>query len=321
MISKRLRSLVVILFLIFSLALVLVYIWANKNLIILLGNISWQIAVCLIILRFLFLSINGLFLKLFAARLNVQLKCYEWIGLPFITTMGNYLTPLSGGMLARAAYLKNRHGLSYTHFTTLLAANYMITFLISIILGLFILPLIWHQVYLPWLLLILFIVSCGLIIAILIMPIPCFSSTNRLTRILNHALVGWQKVRSDHRLVYQLILVTIITLLLNAAAFWLSYWALNVAITAPAAIIVSLSTVFSTFTTLTPGNLGIREAFISLTSEIVGVGVGAGLLVALLIRGSTLVSAFTLGPIFSAILARKIRLTPLNSGKITPNLK
>lgn len=124
--------------------------------------------------------------------------------------------------------------------------------------------------------------------------------------MLNQALIGWQTVRDDHRLMWQLVVLTIVSLLLNAAAFWLAYWALQVKISAPAALMISFSTVFSALTTVTPGNFGIREAFISFMSEMVGVGVGTGLLVALLIRGSTLVSAFTLGPLFSAVLAREV---------------
>jgi uncharacterized membrane protein YbhN (UPF0104 family) len=308
MTGRHLRYLLIIALLLLSLAGIALYLWHNQQLVILLANLSWQTAIFLVILRLLFVGLNGLFLKLFAAKLNVTLAWHEWIGLPFVTTMGNYLTPLSGGMLARAAYLKNRHGLSYTHFTTLLAANYLLTFWVATLTGFCLMPFLWQQARTPWLMLLFFIVSWVLLSMVLIMPIPQLSSTRRVVRMFNQALVGWRTVRDDHRLMWQLVILTMVSLLLNAAAFWLAYCALQVKISVPAALMISLSTVFSTLTTITPGNFGIREAFISFMSEIVGVGVGTGLLVALLIRGGTLVSAFTLGPLFSAVLAREVGL-------------
>jgi uncharacterized membrane protein YbhN (UPF0104 family) len=255
----------------------------------------------------LFVGLNGLFLKLFAAKLGITLAWYEWIGLPFATNMGNYLTPLSGGMLARAAYLKNRHALSYTHFTTLLAANYLLTFWVSSLAAISLMPFLWQQTHAPWSLLLFLAASLILLSMILMMPIPQVLSTGRAFRILNQGLLGWRTVRDDYHLMWQLVVLTIVSLLLNAAAFWLAYRSLEVQISMPAALMISFSTVFSAMTTLTPGNFGIREAFITFMSEIVGVGAGAGLLVALIIRGSTLVSAFTLGPLFSILLAREVQ--------------
>lgn len=306
--AVKIRSVFAIVLLLLCVAGIAIYLRANQELLTLLANLSWQTAVLLVILRFLFLAINGLFLKLLAAKLDVHLNWREWVGLPFVTTMGNYLTPLSGGMLARAAYLKNRHALSYTHFTTLLAANYLITFWVSVLVGLGVMPFLWQQANAPWLSLI-FLGTCWVgLSVILIAPVPRFTSAKRPFRLLNQALVGWHTVRSDRSLIWRLVLLAVVSLWLNAAAFWFSYRALKLPVSWGTAVIVSLVTVFSTLTTITPGNFGIREAFVSFISEIVGAGVGEGLLVALLIRGTTLISAFTLGPIFSAVLAREIQL-------------
>ena len=306
--TAKTRSVFTIALLLLCVAGISFYLRANQELVGLLANLSWQTAVLLVVLRFLFVAINGLFLKLFAAKLHVRLNWREWVGLPFVTTMGNYLTPLSGGMLARAAYLKNRHALSYTHFTTLLAANYLITFWVSVLAGLGMMPFLWQQARTPWLMLLFFVFCWVGLSVILLVPVPSFSSTKRPLRLLSQALIGWQTVKSDRRLMWHLVLLAMVSLFLNAAAFWLSYRALQIPVSWGTAVMVSLATVFSTLTTITPGNFGIREAFVSFISEIVGAGVGEGLLVALLIRGTTLISAFTLGPIFSASLAREIRL-------------
>lgn len=313
--TTNLRYFINISLVLITLGVIALYLWYNKDLLALLYNISWKTAIALIILRMFFVGLNGLFLKLFAAKLNVDLDWYEWVGLPFVTTMGNYLTPLSGGMIARAAYLKNRHAFSYTHFATLLAANYLIIFWVSTLAGLCLMPLLWQQTHAPWLIMLLFIVSWGGLSIVLLMPMPCFSSTNRAAKLFQRAITGWLAVRNDRRLMLQLVFLTIVSLLLNAAAFWLGYRALEITISVPAALIISLSTIFSSLTTITPGNFGIREAVISFMSELLGVGIGTGLLVALLIRAGSLVSAFTLGPLFSVILASQIRRAPAIHGE------
>lgn len=314
--AAKVRSIFTIVLLLLCLVGIAFYLRANQELVTLLANLSWTTAVFLVILRFLFVATNGLFLKLFAAKLNIYLNWREWVGLPFVTTMGNYLTPLSGGMLVRAAYLKNRHALSYTHFATLLAANYLITFWVSVLAGLVIMPFLWQQANAPWLLL-LFLGVCWVGLSIILLtPMPRFPSEKRPFRLLNQALIGWHTVKSDRSLIWQLVLLSVVSLVLNAAAFWLSYRALDIPVSWGTAVMVSLATIFSTLTTITPGNFGIREAFISFISQIVGAGVGEGLLVALLIRGTTLISAFTLGPIFSTQLTREIRLNPSKEAEV-----
>jgi len=82
----------------------------------------------------------------------------------------------------------------------------------------------------------------------------------------------------------------------------------------PAAIIlVSLLPFFLVMFYITPGNFGIQEIAISLTSGFVGTGVGKGLLVALLVRATTILPVFVLGPIFLYLLARNLGKLRLGS--------
>lgn len=294
-----------------------IYLLANPELLDLLLNLSVETAVILILLRILFLALNGVFLKLYAAKLGVKLRVREWIGLPFMTTMGNYLTPLSGGMLARAAYLKSRHALPFTHFATLLAANYLLTFWVASLVGLILSITLINQTDTMWLLVTFFAVVWVGITGVLLLPIPKLPGNHRLIRMLNQAIEGWMEIKRNGRLIWVLIILTMVSVLLNGFTFWFAYRALNIVVSIQTALLVSLSAVFSVIITVTPGNLGIREAFVSLTSEIIGTGVGEGLLVALLIRASTLVSAFTLGPLFAFILARELRSLDTNSSETT----
>jgi hypothetical protein len=68
-------------------------------------------------------------------------------------------------------------------------------------------------------------------------------------------------------------------------------------------------TSFSLLVRITPGNLGIQEAVVSLSSGLLGIGTGQGLLVSLLIRVATMIPTFTLGPVFSFLLTRKLAIS------------
>lgn len=311
----RLKNVVPLLVAILILVGISIYILANPELLDLLLNLSMETAVILILLRLIFLALNGVFLKLYAAKLGVHLRIREWVGLPFMTTMGNYLTPLSGGMLARAAYLKSRHALPFTHFATLLAANYLLTFWVATFVGLILSITLINQTDTMWLLVAFFAVVWVGITGVLFLPIPQLSGKHRLIRMLNQAIEGWMEIKRDYRLLGTLIVLTMASVLLNGFTFWFAYRALNITASIQTALLVSLSAVFSVIITVTPGNFGIREAFVSLTSEIIGTGVGEGLLVALLIRASTIVPAFTLGPLFALILTRELHPVDTNSSE------
>lgn len=271
-------------------------------------GVSWGALALLVGLRFLFLLLNGVTLKLFVRRFGIELRWPEWVGLTFATTLGNYITPFSGGLVARASYLKAKHRLPFSRFAALLGASYVVIFAVSALMGL--LLLIWLQ---AWgrggLLLGLFFVAvlAGLLV-VLVVPLEWFAGrNNRFLQTLQAILLGWQQLRSDTALLAQLFGITLLSMGLNGVAFWVAYRALGqTAVSFPAAMLVSLSDVYSVLVNLTPGNLGIREALVGVTSELIALGAAEGLLVALLLRIGTLVTVFTLGPIFSIWLARQV---------------
>lgn len=287
------------------------YLNTNRELLQSVRTISWGLLGLLVLLRFLFLALNGWMLKLFVRRFNVLLRWQEWLGLALVTTLGNYLTPFSGGMVARASYLKLKHRLAFAHFASLLAASYLLTFAGAATVGL--VCLIWLGLWQRstlFLSLFFLIVLLGVGVA-MVLPIAWLPQGDRRPlRLLRTMLEGWHQLRQDRQLVGQLVGVTAVSMLLNGVAFWVAYHALGFDdVTFPAAVLVSLSAVFSVILTITPGNVGIREAFVSLTSELIEVGVGEGLLVALLIRLGTLATVFTLGPLFSVWLTRQLDQT------------
>ena len=283
------------------------YLWNQRELLEALRNITFFIALILILLRLVIMALNGLFLHIFALKFDVRLRTLEWFGLAAVTTMGNYITPLSGGLVARAAYLKHRHQLPYTKFTTLLASNYIVMFWLIGLTGLLILG--WLRLYEidKWPVILLFgVVVVGISIFVLLPPVY-FHSKNRWLQTINTLTEGWQQIRKDKGLLFKLTVCTFLVIVVNGLSFWVGYQALGISVSFSVGLLLGLVAAFSIFINITPGSLGVQEAMVSLSSELLGAGAGQGLLVVLLIRAATMVSAFTLGPIFTIWLTNQVQ--------------
>ena len=111
------------------------YLKHNPGLIGYVRDISPWSMILLFLMSVAMLAANGLCLRIFAKKFSIHLKWKEWFGLASVTAMGNYLTPFSGGLVARAAYLKHRYDFPYAHFLAMLAANYMIAFAVISVTG------------------------------------------------------------------------------------------------------------------------------------------------------------------------------------------
>jgi uncharacterized membrane protein YbhN (UPF0104 family) len=289
------------------------YLSSHHELLSSLGNISLAQVVILITLRTLYTGTYGLFLKMFAEKFAIHLKPVEWFGLPFITTMGNQLTPFAGGVIVRALYLKHRHSLPYTTFTTLLVANHLMIIWVAGLIGLLTCVVSRSLGPASWLLTIFFFIVVGVITLLVLLPPYSFKGQNIIIRNVNIFLEGWSFIKNDKTLLIMVSLVAVAGLVLNGFSFWLAYHSIDFKAHPAAIILVSLLPFFLVLFYITPGNFGIQEIAISLTSGFVGPGVGKGLLVALLVRATTIFPVFILGPIFCYLLTRNLGRLRLGS--------
>lgn len=260
-----------------------------------------------VVSRLMFLGANGLILKIVAAKFSTYLRFIEWFGLVNITTMTNYVAPFSGGMLVRAAYLKRRHAFPYGQFMTMLAAIYLILFLVVGIVGVIASLIIFMKGGEAWIPMAFFLVVSAAGSTILLLPHFQITDKNRITRTLNNSLKGWRLVKRDKGLIIRLGALTFVIVLLNGLAYWIVYTALDATISFEGALIVSLLPMFTQVFRITPANIGLQEATVAVTSEIIGVGAELGLLVALIIRASMIIPVFILGSLFSFLLSRDLK--------------
>ncbi len=292
--------------LVFVFAAIALYLDSHRHILGAFGEITISAGIYLIMLRILFLMTNGLVLREFTLKFDVRLSIKECFGLSALTSMGNYIAPFSGGLIARAAYLKYRHSFPYAQFATLVASNYLVAFWVVGIVGIGASAKFAITTASSSGIVLLFVAVVVVISTVATLPSVKLPGNNFLSKTTNNALEGWHFVKSDRPLLARLAVYSFFNILLNGLSFWVAYTALGLSISFSAALLISLVAVFTILVNITPGNLGIQEAVVSLSSGLLGAGAAEGLLAALLIRAAMLIVAFTLGPIFSFLLTREL---------------
>ena len=315
--STKTRTLSISITLIIAIILAL-YLRANSHLFLTLKNVSVTTIIELVLLRVLFMVVNGAILGIFIAKFNIMLNWRELIGLPIITALGNYLTPFSGGLVARAAYLKKKHVFPLAQFAALISVTYLVTFWVMGVLGSVLALGLAGDVKVNWLVIVLFLGVASGISLLLALPAVHFSDRNWLLRSINTALEGWELARRDWALLGKLAALSLINVLLHGASFWITYNALGFKTPFISALLVSLMSMFSILINITPANLGIQEAFISASSALLYLDPGESLLVALIIRITTMIPIFILGPLFSYWLTREAAALSENETRSQP---
>lgn len=260
------------------------------------------------------LAVNGMYLSILTKKFNIHLKFKEWFGLATVTAMGNYLTPFSGGLLARAAYLKHRYDFPYVHFLAILAANYMIAFTVINITGIASMLTLAGTASFSLPILLFFIAILSTILLVSLVPSIPIGSGHRLLRLVQSALEGLDVIRRDGALLWKIVVLTFFNVAAGGLLVFVAFASIGYAVPGTVSLLIYLLTSFTLLINITPGNLGVQEAVVSLSAVILGVEADTGLLAALIVRAFKILSAFALGPIFSYLLSKELTK---DSGRVT----
>ncbi len=268
----------------------------------------WQICL-LLFFRAGFLLISGLVLKAFAEKFHVKLTRMEWVGLSFVTALGNYISPFSGGMIFRAGFLKMKHDLSLAKFSALLASNYLIIFWCVSVTGFFCSLFIrLTEGTISWLLPLFFGTAALSLVVLRRIRLPKISSQRWYMNKVDEMTDGLKIIKQDRLLLGTLVGYTFLNIMLNGLSFYVAFKSIGIEIYFSQALIISLIAVFSLLINITPANLGVQEAVVCLASTGLQYGLDEGLIVALIVRAATMLLVFTLGPVFFWLLTKKEQL-------------
>jgi len=223
--------------------------------------------------------------------------------------LGNYL-PMQVGTMYRFRYLKVVHRLRYANTASFLLMNLALTFGSTAICGLLGLAVLAvnEQADPSWLLVVGFVLLFALSIASALMPLPKRSEPGgRLMRAWAEFHNGWENVRRQPRVAFEVLLIDTVKLVFLAWRFAVAFHILGIDAPIGVYLVVAPVTALVTVLAPTPGSLGIREGAVAVVVKLLGYSIPTGLLAATIDRVVMLVVACVLGSLGYFVTGRRLR--------------
>jgi uncharacterized membrane protein YbhN (UPF0104 family) len=273
-----------------------------------LAALRWEWIVFIVLAEAAAFSFRGLLVAVFVADDGIHLTPVEWFGLAVGSNVSNIVIPVSGGLVARAGYLKARYGYPVSKFSGLAAASYLIIFFVSGLTGLSILAL-YRLGGLPIdIAAVLILIAMALFpVVVLVIPIEKLplKPSNRVLRWVTAALDGWRIFRTNLGLLFQAAVIVFLLQVSQAVAVYFSLKGIALNVPFMSALLIGVLINLSSFVSITPGSLGVREAVAGIAAQLAGYTIADGFGAALLSRGAKWLISFTLGPVLLFILTRR----------------
>lgn len=289
------------------LAIGVVYFLKNKDQFSAITVISWPSLWFLVLSAILLIVINGLIFKTLLRMFDIDLKIWESIGLAFITSMGNYIIPMVGGIGLRASYLKKRYGFPLSWMMSTILVTGLLTIILNAFFGMLITLIFFlrgNDYILP-LLIIFFIAFTGGTV-ILFFPYKEIKYDNFISRKLNSAMEGWKKIRNYTAAFRRLLLLIFCMSIMNVVLIFLAFRIFTVNFNIFDAAVISTTNLLAALIGIIPTRLGISEAIIVLVSRGLGYIPALSLTSAVIRRIVLLILSFSGGAVFSFIFARQL---------------
>lgn len=251
---------------------------------------------------------TGLLNQVMATHLGAPLPLCEVIPLGLASSAANYFLPMRAGAGLRAGYFKKRCNLPLTAFASSMAAVYVMTLLANALMGLLAMTVSWcREGIWSWaVFFVLFAVAGGCLIAIVFSPKPREGTYG--SKLLNYLIRihhGWDMLRRSPSVLAKSAGLSVLLTLTLMIRLFVVYSALGRPVSMDGCLLVAAMTAVSTFVSITPAGLGIREAMILFSSVAIGVSAEVSLLAAAADRAVAVGVLVLAGPASMLYLSRK----------------
>lgn len=232
---------------------------------------------------------NGLMMNLLVRPFNIRLGVYESIRVSLLGSLGNFFASSGAGAGVRALYLKKNHNLAYKDYLSTLYGNYLLIFIVNAVAGLLSLLLTGDKGgVLYWLAAVFFCTLLAASSVLCFVPLKLKAGPGligRLCKVLNSMTQGWQVVARNRSVLKGLVALSVGQLAITIGIIYLQVLALGLSVSFAGLIFLAVLAALSVFISITPANIGIKEAVYLLSASIVGLSSGDILSIAIVDRG------------------------------------
>ncbi|MDF1535688.1 MAG: lysylphosphatidylglycerol synthase transmembrane domain-containing protein [bacterium] len=237
-----------------------------------------------------------------------RLSFTEIFTLSILTTFFNYFGPLRAGAAIRATYLKNNHGMPFSAYGGLMAANMLFILFTAGLICILMFPFFKgiDPRYIGYLL----PLTAGLILFPVLMFIlrpNRIEPTSRLRNILSLAVRSINVIFQNPSVVILVVLSIVIQYASGAFLIYFSYRTFSIDPDYLSCLAIGVFQSLSNFITLTPNNLGLQEFITGFIGKLTLLGFNQSLMVAAVLRLCNIIVVFVLAPLCWFILFKRIK--------------
>ena len=252
------------------------------------------------------LGCYGLITKYALEPFKIKLKFKEWFGLISITNFYNTITPFRGGLIAKAIYLKRRYSLPYLNFASTWIGIYLFILLVTSGIGLISVLLVYLQYSIFNKIVLLFFLAFFVPIFVFIFFASNFNKkTNKLFAKISDLVYSWRNIKKDYNLLAKVFVTTLLALFLSALSSILYYHVFGIEISFTQSLFLIAASNLYFVTQVTPGNLGVNEAFSIFFGLTLGITPAQSLAVSILARLLNLLIVSLFGSYYTYVLLKE----------------
>lgn len=313
MTSPRTRSIILTIISFVIIAAFVYYLYMNADKYLELLHLSMLGIAALMALSLLAPFLNGAIGVYMFRSLGANLSQREGFLLAAASTLANQL-PISGGIVTRALYLKQKYDLSYAKYFSATLALFFCSLAVYGLLGIAIL--------LYWLLIRNIVASSVLFIGfgtmaasllIFIFPVDFIKIPEVLYKWVHQAVEGWTLISKNPVLMLKLLGLQTGTMFLMAFRYWLAFHMLSQNVSVSQVLLMACASVLTQLVSFAPGGLGVREAIVGGIASALGFDAATSVAAVVLDRLVSTVMVVIIGWISTIILGKEISGTSKKS--------
>lgn len=264
----------------------------------------------------------GLLNQVVAGHLGARLRFLQWASLAFAAFLANYVLPARAGLAVRAAYYKRIKCFPISSFVSAMAVVYVTTLLVACVICIGALTWLWRVeglVCRP-----LFLgaaVAAALCVAVLVLSGRASQRPARpgIWEAFTRIRAGWDMLIRSPGLMICVAGLCIAVAGMGALRLGIAFAATGHRVGVAGCLLLASLVSLSTFISITPAGLGIREAVLVFSSMAIGVPPEQSLIAGATLRAVNILIVFTLGPISAARISREAARGP--DGPDSPGIR